>query len=69
MLCLLIQTFFSGVPGRPGGLSLFPGDHCCFDERLQPADGIFSVFFLASELLGLDDNNAVLCDPLVIEGQ
>ena len=39
------------------------------DEGFQPADGVFPVFFLTAEPLGLDDNEAILCDPVVAEHQ
>ncbi len=39
------------------------------DDPAEPCQGIFLVLFLRPVLLGLDDNDPVLGQPLIIEGQ
>jgi hypothetical protein len=53
--------------GRLGGDALFLGDRHALDEFTQAFEGFVSVLFLASMLLGLDDDDAVLGDALVFE--
>jgi hypothetical protein len=64
-----IHPFFPGSLSWPGGAAAPEGYQGIPDDLTEPFQGIRPVLLLGAVLLGLDDENPVLGQPLVAHGQ
>ena len=66
MPAFFVEATLPGCAAWPGGYSASLLFVRLPDHGYQPGQGIFTVLFLASERLGLDVDDAVAADPVVM---
>ncbi len=69
MLCFAVHALLLRGFRRPGRFALLLQYDCLANQLSQPLQRFVPIFFLCAIALGLDDNNAVLTDALIAQGQ